>query len=74
MAEETPVKKPHEITQFLFIITVVQFWWIAVWGISYIIIDIIAGPSRIIEFGLYLAMLVSMTIFIFINPKVIDWF
>jgi hypothetical protein len=34
---------------FLFILTVIQFWWIAIWGIAYIVIDIIAGPSKMIE-------------------------
>ena len=67
-------KKQHNISQFLFIITIIQFWWIAVWGISYIAIDLIAGPSRIIELGLYLGMLVFITIFVYSNPDVVEWF
>jgi hypothetical protein len=73
MAEETK-KKDHNISHFLFIMTIIQFWWIAIWGIAYILIDLVAGSSRLIEFGLYIATLVLMTVYIHSNPEVIEWF
>jgi hypothetical protein len=73
MAEETK-KKDHSISHFLFIMTIIQFWWIAIWGIAYILIDLVAGSSRLIEFGLYIATLVLMTVYIHSNPEVIEWF
>ena len=38
---------------FLFAVTLVQIWWIAVWGITDIIIRILAGKHRHIEFLIY---------------------
>jgi len=58
--------------QFLFILTIIQFWWIAIWGIAYILIDIIAGPSRTIEMLIYIFMLGCTVLVIHANPKVIE--
>jgi hypothetical protein len=58
--------------QFLFILTIIQFWWIAIWGIAYIVIDVVAGPSRLIEIMIYLFMLGCTVLVIHTNPKVIE--
>ena len=67
-------KSDHSISQFLFIMTIIQFWWISIWGIAYILIDLVAGSSRLIEFGLYIVTLIIMTVYVHSNPEVIDWF
>jgi hypothetical protein len=54
--------------------TIIQFWWISIWGIAYILIDLVAGSSRLIEFGLYIVTLIIMTVYVHSNPEVIDWF
>ena len=58
--------------QFLFILTIIQFWWIAIWGIAYILIDILAGPSRTIEMLIYIFMLGCTILVIHTYPKVIE--
>ena len=68
----SPGKKEYGTVQFLFILTIIQFWWIAIWGIAYIVIDIIAGPSRMIEVGLYIGMLVLTAALIHMNPTLLD--
>ena len=56
----------------LFLLTLVQFWWIAIWGIAYILIDAFAGTSKIREVGIYIGMLV-FTIGVFhFNPQLVE--
>jgi hypothetical protein len=50
----------YDTMHFLFLLTIIQFWWIAIWGIAYIVIDLIAGPSKIIEFFIYFLMLMVL--------------
>jgi hypothetical protein len=57
---------------FLFILTVIQFWWIAIWGIAYIIIDMIAGPSKMVELFIYFFMLVSTMYVVHTHPEVLE--
>lgn len=57
---------------FLFVLTCVQFWWIAIWGIAYIVIDILAGPSKMMELFIYAMMLLLTAAVIHFNPKMID--
>ena len=62
----------YDTLRFLFILTVIQFWWIAIWGIAYIFIDIVAGPSKIVELFIYFLMLLSTMYVVHTNPKVLD--
>ena len=62
----------YDTFHFLFILTLIQFWWIAIWGIAYIVIDVIAGPSKIIELFIYFLMLLSTIYIIHTNPKILD--
>jgi hypothetical protein len=56
----------------LFILTLIQFWWIAIWGLAYIIIDKFAGKSKIKEIVIYISMLIfTMTIF-HLNPQMLQ--
>lgn len=62
----------YDTFHFLFILTVIQFWWIAIWGIAYIVIDLIAGPSKIVELFIYFLMLLSTIYVVHANPKILD--
>jgi len=57
---------------FLFVLTMIQFWWIAIWGIAYIIIDSVAGTSKIRELWIYAGMLLFTVILIHLNPDMLD--
>jgi hypothetical protein len=65
-------KKEFKAVNFLFTLTVIQFWWIAIWGIAYIFIGLIAGKSKIIEMTLYLGMLVITAAIIHKNPTLLQ--
>jgi glucose uptake protein GlcU len=56
----------------LFLLTLIQFWWIAIWGLAYILIDAVAGSSKTKEIGIYLGMLLfTMGVFHF-NPDMVQ--
>jgi len=57
---------------FLLVLTLVQFWWIAIWGLAYIGIDAIAGTSKMTEVWIYFAMLLFTVIVIHLNPAMVD--
>ena len=56
----------------LFLLTLVQFWWIAVWGIAYILIDAFAGTSKIKEIGIYIGMLIFTVGVFHFNPQLVQ--
>jgi hypothetical protein len=62
----------YDTFHFLFILTIIQFWWIAIWGIAYIVIDLIAGPSKIVELFIYFLMLLSTIYIVQTNPMILD--
>jgi hypothetical protein len=57
---------------FLLVLTLIQFWWIAIWGIAYIVIDAISGPSKITELWIYAGMLVFTVVVIHMNPDMLE--
>lgn len=62
----------YETGEFLFILTIIQCWWIAIWGLAYIGIEAIAGKSKNIEVLIYLVMLIVTIVVLRVNPRVID--
>ena len=58
--------------QFLLVLTLIQFWWIAIWGLAYIVIDTIAGNSKTTELSIYLGMLVVTYVIIHMNPDMLQ--
>lgn len=63
--------KFHTI-HFLLVLTLIQFWWIAIWGLAYIFIEYVAGPSKLIECSIYVIMLIFTVLVINANPKMLD--
>ena len=58
--------------QLLSYITLLQIWWIAVWGIAYIIIEYLSNKSKFKELMIYIVLLLSTLIFILTNPKLMS--
>ena len=57
---------------FLAKITIIQFWWIAIWGLAYMIIETIAGTSKNTEIFIYVIMLLLTFAVIRANPEIIE--
>jgi hypothetical protein len=56
----------------LFLLTLIQFWWIAIWGLAYILIDAFAGTSKIKEIYIYLGMLLFTIVVFHFNPELVQ--
>jgi hypothetical protein len=61
-----------KVMNILFLLTLIQFWWIAVWGLAYIVIDAIAGPSKIKEIYIYISMLLITITILHLNPQMVE--
>ena len=53
-------------------ITLLQLWWIAVWGIAYIVIEYLSNKSKTKELGIYFIMLVIAVFLILKEPDLIE--
>lgn len=60
------------LIQFLFAITLLQFWWIAVWGLAYMAMEVVAGKNKSIEFWIYIGLLVAVTAIVHTNPILLE--
>ena len=67
----TKLPKYHTL-QFLFILTLIQFWWIAIWGLAYVVINLVAGRSKTIECLIYVTMLLTTLIIIHMKPMMLE--
>jgi hypothetical protein len=56
----------------LFLLTLVQLWWIAIWGLAYILIDAFAGESKIKEVSIYLGLLFFTVVVFHFNPQMLE--
>ena len=53
-------------------ITLLQLWWIAVWGIAYIVIEYLSNKSKTKELCIYFIMLVIAVFLILNEPDLIE--
>ena len=53
-------------------ITLVQLWWIAIWGISYIVIEYLSNKSKTKELFIYGLLLIFVFVMIVIKPKLLN--
>jgi hypothetical protein len=60
------------LLRFLVIITIIQFWWIAVWGLAYIAISSFAGTSKVLEVLIYIGLMLAVILAVQIDPSLIQ--
>ena len=60
------------LIRFLVAITLLQFWWIAVWGLAYMAMEAIAGKNKSTEFWIYIGLLVAVTVIVHTNPMLVE--
>ena len=60
------------LIRFLVVITVIQFWWIAIWGLAYMGIEAVAGKSKNIEFWIYITLLIVTVLIIQLDPSLLE--
>ena len=52
-------------------ITFLNLWWIALWGITLIVIEYVSGKSKIIELFIYVSMMIMILVVLGRNPHLI---
>lgn len=60
------------LLRFIVTITLIQFWWIAIWGLAYIAISAIAGKSKNKEILLYIGILLSTLLVFQFEPSLLE--
>jgi hypothetical protein len=58
--------------QFLVVLTLIQFWWIAIWGLAYLGIELVAGDSKIHQALIYLGFMLVVVLVLQARPKLIE--
>ena len=56
----------------LFTLLIVQISWIAIWGLSYITIEYFVGKNKLMEFGVYMGLIILVFIILQLNPNIIE--
>lgn len=62
---------PNEKINNFFLITVLDLWWVAIWGIAYIAIEYLAGKNKKMEFLIYLFLMLFVILILTYNPNYI---
>ena len=63
-----PSSQTYSTLEKLGYITLIQLWWISVWGISYLIIEYLSNRSKKIELLIYSALLIFVLSIIISKP------
>ena len=61
----------HEKLQAFFSITFLNIWWVAVWGISYLAIEIVAKKNKAVELLIYIALMIIVIGTLIVYPNLI---
>lgn len=62
------------IGEKLIYITVFQLWWVAVWGIAYLVVEFLAKGSKKIELLIYVLLLLLIFAILLRYPKLMIHF
>ena len=60
--------------EIIWYVTLIQLWWIAVWGIAYIAIEYLCGKSKTRELFIYFLFITVVLVTIFLKPDIIRHF
>jgi predicted cobalt transporter CbtA len=58
-----------EFYNVLFVVTLLQIWWIAVWGITDIGINYVAKSNKMMHLIIYSGFLLIVLLFLQMNPQ-----
>jgi len=60
------------LLRFVFLLTLIQFWWIAVWGLGYIFIGHMTKGSKQKEILLYVGILLAVLLVFQMDPSLLE--
>lgn len=70
--EKLVLSSKFSMLQFLGVLTLIQFWWIAIWGLAYIFIETIAGDSKLNQIILYIGFMLVVVLAFQFEPRLIE--
>jgi hypothetical protein len=62
---------PQEKLRAFFSITFLNIWWVAIWGISYLAIEMVAKKNKAVELLIYIAMMIIVISALIVYPELI---
>lgn len=72
LLEKIVASSKADLFQFLGLLTLIQFWWIAIWGLAYIAIEAVAGSSKIHQALIYLGFMLVVILVLQYRPKLVE--
>jgi len=61
----------YSLLKVLGVVSLIQLWWVAIWGVCYMGINYLTKHTVVTEFWIYVAMLVVIYIFLYVNPELV---
>jgi hypothetical protein len=61
------------LAKILGVVSLLQIWWVAVWGVCYMGIDYATKHTVLTEFWIYVAMLLAVYVYLFTNPELVKY-
>lgn len=58
-----------DIWALLGIATILQIWWIAIWGFAYMFLEAVAGKNKLIEAIIYITMMLLVVVVVAKEPE-----
>ncbi len=63
----------YALLRVLGIVSLLQIWWVAVWGVCYMGIDYLTRHTILTEFWIYLVMLLCVYVILGANPELVKY-
>jgi uncharacterized membrane protein len=60
--------------KFFFILTFIELWWISVWGLLFILVEVLSNKSKTIAAMFYSIVMLLVLLVITRNPELIPHF
>lgn len=61
----------YHLLKVLAVVSILQVWWVAVWGVCYMGINYLTKHTVLTEFWVYLLILIGVYFVLFANPKLV---
>jgi hypothetical protein len=62
---------PNDKIRTFFVITFLNIWWVAVWGISYLAIEMISKKNKAVELLIYIVLMSIVVGALIVYPDLI---
>ena len=61
----------YTLIKILGVVSLIQVWWVAVWGVCYMGINYLIKHTMLTELWVYTIMLIVIYVFLFMNPELV---